>query len=176
MKLRLEVRRNTEARAEIEKLKNARTFVGWFGDTKYDDSTSVSRVASWQEFGTANIPARPFMRPARNKNFNKWTNILKHNLQTTHNVSQSLDALAMVVEGDIRQAIVDVTQPPLSPATIKARMERYTMPKFSSKLSDKELKEKKQQWIQKRFTDSITKPLIDTGLMISSVSHKTEAK
>lgn len=155
MKLRLEVRRNTEARAEIEKFKNARTFVGWFGETKYDDNTSVSSVASEQEFGTNKIPARPFMRPARNKNSNKWTNILKHKLQTTHNVSQSLDALALVVEGDIRQAIVDVTEPPLSLVTIRNRMARYKT---------------------KQFQASITKPLIDTGLMISSVSHKTEAK
>ena len=155
MKLRLEVRHNTEARAEIEKLKNARTFVGWFGNLKYDDNTAVAQVASEQEFGTNKIPARPFMRPARNKNFNKWTNILKYNLQTTHNVSQSLDALAMVVEGDIRQAIVDVTEPPLSPITIQRRKARYRTQKF---------------------TASITKPLIDTGLMITSVSHKTEAK
>jgi hypothetical protein len=155
MKVRLAINRNTTARSLIEGLKDFRTTVGWFADTKYDNSTVVAKVASEQEFGTAIIPARPFMRPARNKNLNKWTNILKHNLQTTHNVSQSLDALAMVVEGDIRQSIVDVSEPPLSLVTIRNRMARYKT---------------------KQFQASITKPLIDTGLMISSVSHKTEAK
>ena len=155
MKVRLAINRNTTARSLIEGLKDFRTIVGWFADTKYDNSTVVANVASWQEFGTATIPARPFMRPARNKNLNKWTNLLNHNLKTTHNVVQSLDALALVVEGDIRQAIVDVTEPPLAPPTIQRRKARYQTQKF---------------------TASITKPLIDTGLMISSVSHKTEAK
>ena len=155
MKVRLAINRNTAARSLIEGLKDFRTIVGWFADTKYDNSTVVAKVASEQEFGTAIIPARPFMRPARNKNVTLWKNTLETQLANTHDVRRSLDALALVVEGNIRQAIVDVTEPPLSPLTIQRRKARYQTQKF---------------------TASITKPLIDTGLMISSVSHKTEAK
>ena len=38
--------------------------VGFFSDAKYQDGTPVAAVAAWNEFGTKNIPERPFFRQA----------------------------------------------------------------------------------------------------------------
>ena len=46
--------------------KSLKAEVGFEGD--YETGLPVSQVAAWQEFGTSNIPARPFMRQAVRRN------------------------------------------------------------------------------------------------------------
>lgn len=46
--------------------KELKTEVGFEGD--YETGLPVSKVALWQEYGTWNIPARPFMRQAARRN------------------------------------------------------------------------------------------------------------
>lgn len=158
MKVRVKVSHNMEARNRINAIaKSAKMQVGWFENLKYEDGQQVAAVAAQNEFGSASkrIPARPFMRPARDGNLNKWVDTFRRNIALTHYITNSLDVLGLVVTGDIRQAINQVYSPPLSPMTIAYRMSKYK---------------------GNKFTSSITKPLIDTALMISSVTHKTEVK
>lgn len=158
MKIQLKVNKNKTEYSRIEKiLQPLQMKVGWFENLSYDldergKQIKVATVAAHNEFGYENIPPRPFMRPARDNNKGKWLSTFRK-LIKNGDVKNALDVLGLLVAGDIRQAIVNVQTPPLAPATIKARKKHYRGQTFES---------------------SIEKPLIDTGLMISSVSHKTE--
>src|SRR5690625_1670378 len=46
----------------MEKLNRREVTIGFHGDDRYPDGTDVAQVAIWNEYGTRNAPARPFMR------------------------------------------------------------------------------------------------------------------
>lgn len=139
----------------VANLKDVRMAVGWFDDVKYDDNTKVMDVAEWQEFGKEEFnvayPPRPFMRPAENKYGNTWVELVRKKVKECVEQGKPLtDAFEYVgefIKGNIQEAIIDVMEPPLAESTIKAR--------------------------QKRGNNS-TKPLVDTGLLLASVSKKVE--
>lgn len=161
IKATLKFLQNKKEYQKLEKtLRPIQMKVGWFENLSYGinqsgESIKVATVAAYNEFGHDNIPPRPFMRPARDNNLNKWKQVLIKTAQKGDLVN-AFDVLGLIVAGDIRQAIINVQTPPLAPATIKARKRKYAS--------------------VKSFEATIEKPLIDTGLMISSVSHKTEVK
>ena len=164
-------------RKVMEKLKERCVRVGWFDNTKYDDkneSSLVSKVARTQEFGTISrggfIPPRPFMRPAKNHNQNKWKTMFA-NLVKEHGMEQALKMLGIVAVGDIRKAIMEVWMPPLKESTIRNRLRRYS--DKNQKAQDLLAKIKRKEGIP--YTNEnkgIMKPLVDTGLMIASLSYE----
>lgn len=134
-------------------VKDARVRVGWFEDSKYDDNTPIALVAYFQEYGTARgIPQRPFMRPAELKNKAKWQQIalqeIRKCVESGIPLTQAMMKLGLVVQGDIAKEISTLTQPPLAESTVKARLRRKG---------------------KKKVTGSITKPLIDTGIMLAAL-------
>lgn len=134
-------------------VKDARVRVGWFEDSKYDDDTPIALVAYFQEYGTARgIPQRPFMRPAELKNKAKWQQIalqeIRKCIESGIPLTQAMMKLGLVVQGDIVKEISTLTQPPLAESTVKARLRRKG---------------------KKKVTGSITKPLIDTGIMLAAI-------
>lgn len=136
-------------------VKDARVRVGWFEDSKYDDNTPVALVAFWQEYGTKRgIPQRPFMRSAEMHNKTKWEQIalqqIRKCIEQGKPLAQAMAQLGFVVAGDIEHEIRSITQPPLAESTIKARLRRKG---------------------KKKKTDFITKPLVDTGIMLASVQN-----
>ena len=139
-------------------IKDARVRVGWFEESKYDDNTPVAMVAFWQEYGTRKgIPQRPFMRTSEFHNKDIWNAIAKQEvkkcIESGLPLTGAMAKLGLVVQGDIQKEIATITEPPLSEKTIKARLSRKG---------------------KKKPTASITKPLIDTGVMLSSVNNKVE--
>jgi hypothetical protein len=142
-------------------LKDSRAKVGFFESAKYEDGTPVAYVATIQEFGapSQSIPARPFMRHAIKENENAWSKIaesgamaiLKGNA-TTHDVMEGIGGKAAA---DIQVAITQVTAPALSSRTIAARLSKRANGKT---------------------VGNLTKPLVDSGLMLSSVQHLVENK
>ena len=139
-------------------VKDARVRVGWFEESKYDDNTPVAMGAFWQEYGTKKgIPQRPFMRTAEFHNKEKWNAIIGQEIKKCLDkglpLTVAMEKLGLVVQGDIQKEISSITQPPLAESTIKARLRRKG---------------------QKKVTGSITKPLVDTGIMLASVNHKVE--
>lgn len=139
----------------VQGLKNARLQVGWFEDSKYDDGTKIGEVAEWQEYGgeeyNVAYPPRPFMRSAQENNQETWSKIMDKKIAEIVDkggeISEAMKVLGNVVKGDIQEAIIAVTTPPLAQSTIKAR--------------------------QKRGNKSV-KPLVDTGAMLASVSLEVE--
>ena len=148
--------------------------IGWFDNTQYEDKTPVAKVARTQEFGTLNkggyIPPRPFMRPAKNGNLKNWNTIFRVSLQKG-SLEEALMKAAIQAVGDIRQAIMNVWRPPLAKATVLARLNKYSKNNPAVQHAIKQVKGLEP--MNKNFkTSGIMKPLIDTGLMISSLSYE----
>lgn len=142
----------------IEDLKDAKVSVGWFEESKYDDNTSIAEVAQFQEYGTSRgIPQRPFMRPAELHNQNKWKQTgdreIKRCVDKGKPLTEAMARLGFEVKADIQDEIRAVMTPPLAESTIKSRLSRKK---------------------SKKITATLTKPLIDTGVMLAAVQSKVE--
>ncbi|MCT8721017.1 hypothetical protein [Glaesserella parasuis] len=96
-----------------------------------------------------NIPARPFMRPTISEKKGEWAKIGKQILQNGGNVDSMLEMVGLRASADIVDTISRIDSPPLQKATIKARNRKY----------------------KSKSSKSSTKPLEDTKILISSISH-----
>lgn len=135
--------------------------VGWFPSAKYDDGTPVAYVASIHEFGypEGNIPARPFMRPTAEAKQREWGRLAKQGAKAILNGSQTaegvLDLLGQKAAGDVAKTIAKIQSPPLAEATVDRRRAQYS---------------------DTKTTGSLTKPLVDTAVMIGSITNSVEDK
>ena len=143
-------------RVAVDALASKRVSAGWFDSAKYTDGTPVAYVAAIQEFGypQGGIPARPFIRPTVASKTTEWTKLIERGgsqvMRGTMTVDQMLGQFGMLVAGQIGEAIKAVSDPPLADSTVRARERRRASPGVSRK------------------------PLVDTGLMIQSVSSRVE--
>jgi hypothetical protein len=85
------------------------------------DGTSLPMVAALNEWGAParGQPPRPFFRQMIAKHKGEWGDQLGkllaiHDYDATH----CLDLMGEVISGELRQSIVDLVAPPLSPITI----------------------------------------------------------
>ena len=136
--------------------------VGWFENSKYNDkhNTPVAYVAAQNEFGnpSKNIPARPFMRPTVIEKQNEWEKIIyngsKKIIQGQLDIGSLMQLVGLKAAGDIRKKISEIQEPALSPITIKRRLSKYK---------------------DKKTIGSLTKPLIDTSVMYSTLTNTVES-
>lgn len=135
--------------------------VGWFASAKYEDGTSVAYVAAIQEFGVPekNIPPRMGLRSMTEAEKAHWAQIgessMKRVLKGSMTFDDALELIGAVAEGDIRKQIASVDSPSLAEATILARIRKTA---------------------DGKVTITLTKPLVDTGLMLASVTHNVGPK
>ena len=133
--------------------------VGWFENSKYEDGTPVAGIAAQNEFGnpSKHIPARPFMRPTIIAQKVAWQKIAENGakaiLADKATIQSVMELLGNKVVFDIQKTISQLTQPPLSPATIAARLARKS---------------------NKKHVGNLTKPLIDTSVMFTTILSKIE--
>lgn len=139
---------------EMELIKNSYVLVGFqegsvtrsqtIGDRKKQGGLSMPEIAAANEFGTNEIPARPFMRPAYDENKERINKAIASEYikisEGKSTVKRSLTAIGIFMENQIKMKIRSIHTPPNSPRTI----------------------EKKKS----------SKPLIDFGQMIQSVHSK----
>lgn len=95
--------------------------VGFFETSKYQNGIYVADVAKNNEFGTLEIPSRPFFRNAIENNSKKWINFLAQDLVKSENAEISYNRLGEVARGDIVKSINQTNSPANSPLTIKAK-------------------------------------------------------
>jgi len=135
--------------------------VGYFADAKYDDGTPVAGVAAVHEYGYAEggIPPRPTMRPTVEARKADWVRTARQGaLLVSTGRAQAKDVLEMLAAsaaGDVRKAVTRLQSPPLAASTVAARMRKYT---------------------RKSKSKTISKPLVDTGLMLASLTHMVVTK
>lgn len=130
--------------------------VGIPGNIAYEDGKLVADAAIENEFGSGRIPARPFLRPTFDEKHGAWEKAIVSSIKRAFAEGRSSidEELAIVGEsaaGDVRRTISRIWTPPLSKMTIQNRLERLK---------------------KKSVTKSLTKPLVDTGLLISSISYE----
>lgn len=129
---------------------------GWFESSKYPDGQQVAYIAAIHEFGApeVNIPARPFIRPAIEKNKKAWGDVVKNGVKKFIRGQETstgiFEDVGLLMAADISASINSVVSPPLKHSTILARSRRYA---------------------DKKVTKSLEKPLNDTGLMLASLTN-----
>lgn len=142
--------------------------VGWFENSRYDNVTSkhgprqptpVAQVAAVQEFGYGHIPPRPFFRPTIVRYQKTWANWSERGaraiLKGTQTIGTVMDGIVQLAAGNVRGTIDQLWTPPLSRSTIMARI-------YARKIKKGDV------------TVSLTKPLIDTGIMYGTLIGKVE--
>lgn len=88
----------------------------------YPDGTKVADVARWNEFGTKNIPPRPFMRQTIDQHVTKWTNDLKSNvLANPANAKAVLQDLGDAMVEDVQDTIIAFKDPKNADSTIRQK-------------------------------------------------------
>jgi hypothetical protein len=110
-------------RSLAKRIANPKTLqVGFLEGSTYPDGTSVPMVAAIQEFGAKNIPARPFFRNAIAQNKDSWGGTLTKLLKASDlDATKALNGMGMVMKEQVQQSIIELTDPPLAPATIKRK-------------------------------------------------------
>lgn len=160
---------------------------GWFENSRYDDGTPIGGIAAVQNYGAkipvtdklrgyfgANfnihfkkstqyliIPPTHFMENCVTKNTENWkaqiqkawTSVFLGNIEPDN----AMDNIGGIIASDIAQAIADVSGPPLSPITVRARLKTYKNQKVPEETG-------------------INKRLAGTGQMFNAVSHKVTKK
>lgn len=147
--------------------------VGWFESAHYPEGTPVAYVATIHEFGAGPIPARPFMRPAVADHGGEWIQQLADGAAVALNGGMSprdvLELVAMGAAGNVAEKIAAVTAPPLSQITLIARHTGKFKGGRDVGAAASMLAEGPQN-----LRGTSTKPLVDTGQMIQSVTGKVE--
>ena len=97
--------------------------VGFFSTARYEDGTPVAAVAAWNEFGTKNIPERPFFRNALAESERSVGRILQAGLDTKKMVvdEQLAGRVGTHVQGRIQDSITSLKEPPNAPETVRRK-------------------------------------------------------
>lgn len=140
--------------AEVARFRGSQILVGFQAGTVTRSQTKDGRVkdaglnmagiAAQNEFGTTEIPARPFMRTSFDQNINRINRTIQNQyervLEGETTAQRALGLIGQFVTGLIQQRIRAITSPPNSPRTIAIKKS--------------------------------SKPLIDFGQMVRSVTYK----
>ena len=119
--------------------------VGFPSGINYEDGTPVATIAAIQEFGAPaqKIPPRPFIRPTVKEQKDQWTNIIAKSVpKVVEDKMSAFDVLDLVGR--------------VAAADIQTKISSI----YSPPLSPITIKRK-----------GSSKPLIETGLMLASVSN-----
>lgn len=92
------------------------------GATNEDTGEPIAPYAAANEYGTLNIPARPFMRNTVAEKSGDWGEALSHLVSTrtqdASGIKQSFNVLGTVMVQDIRDTIEHSVPPPNAKATV----------------------------------------------------------
>ena len=143
----------------IKELDGYQAKAGWFQTARYENGVPVAYIASIHEFGvpSKNIPPRPFMRPTIIAQQKNWRDLMERGAQAilhgTENSHDVMEKIGLQAAGDVAATITQIWSPPLKPATIAARARKRK---------------------DKTVTKSLTKPLVDTGILLNTITSVVE--
>lgn len=98
--------------------------VGFLEKAKYPDGKPVAMIAAINEFGAPSRgqPPRPFFRNAIAKHKGEWPGAIAGLLRANdYDVAKALDLTGYAIAGQIRQSIIDLTDPSLAPSTVRKK-------------------------------------------------------
>lgn len=150
-------------RQAVKGLDGAQGRVGWFPSAKYEGGQPVAGIAAVQEFGSParNIPPRSFFRTTATEKRESWAHTVE---QVSRAAAQGkiepgrvIEAVALAAEGHVRETITKIQSPPLKTATIDARKRRLANGGAGAQAT-------------------IAKPLVDTGILLNTLTSETGKK
>lgn len=165
----------------LKELDGIETKVGWFPGAKYEDGTPVALAMASNEFGHGPVPPRPFFRPTVSEQKTAWGQFAAQGAKAVLDGSLSahdvMDGLGERAQEDVKETINQITSPPLSPITLELRAMKHKDPglKVTGKLVGQVAAKVKQPGYQ-LASGTPDKPLIDTKLAITTLTHTTESK
>lgn len=98
------------------------------GATNQETGELIAPYAFDNEFGTVNIPSRPFLRLTWFDKYPSWLNIIKRPLLrrevTSKDIERAFFVMAQIGIDDVRETIRMGVPPPNAESTVAAKMER----------------------------------------------------
>lgn len=145
--------------------------VGFLENARYPDGKSVAQVAAINNFGApgAGIPPRPFFSNLVADKSPGWgeklVKLLRH---TNYDTKAALALMGEGIAGQLRQAIVDMNEPPNSMVTNLLK-QRFPM-------GGQTFEDVLQAWadVAAGATAPAGKPLVHSGHMLQSVDYEVE--
>ena len=145
--------------------------VGFLENARYPDGKSVAQVAAINNFGApgAGIPPRPFFSNLVAEKSPGWgeklVKLLRH---TNYDTKAALALMGEGIAGQLRQAIVDMNEPPNSMVTNLLK-QRFPM-------GGQTFEDVLQAWadVAAGATAPAGKPLVHSGHMLQSVDYEVE--
>ena len=101
--------------------KAAKVRIGFLENATYPDGKPVAMIAAIQEFGAParNIPPRPFFRQMIAAKSPEWPQAIADlAVSTDYDAAAMLGQTGEAIAGQLRESIVNLTEPPLAPATV----------------------------------------------------------
>lgn len=89
--------------------------------TNMETGEPIAPYAAFNEYGTADIPARPFIRSTIQREGQTWSKGLARALANGRSAQDALKLVGRRMAEDIQATINSNMQPPNSPATIRAK-------------------------------------------------------
>ena len=111
-------------KAFVEKAKKAQGVrgveVGFYSTSRYEDGTPVTNVAAWNEFGTENIPERPFFRNAIAQMEESIPKVIEQSVDPETMVIDTITAerVGLKAQSEIQTSITKLREPPNTRTTI----------------------------------------------------------
>ena len=109
---------------ELKKLQDLEVQVGFQGDQKYEDGTSIAEVAAYNEFGSSDTPERPIRR----QSFENHEAELKAGCEAANRIvnsggsaEQALQQLGAMAKGLVQDEIVNGDFAPNAESTIQKK-------------------------------------------------------
>lgn len=151
--------------------------VGWFENSKYSPSgIPVAGVMAIQELGHGPIPPRPFFRPTATDKKQEWSGVAaagaKQVLNGALNGEQAMEQLTVKAENDVKDTILNITEPKLSPITIELRAMKKRDPNLHITGATVGIAAAKVNKPGYQTPSVSVKPLIDSGKAIATLTHK----
>ena len=171
-----------ELMRRIKELDASKLQVGVFESAKYRDGTPVAGVAAVQELGSPKmgIPPRPFFRTTAEEKKEVWASLFgraaKAIIDGTASPEDALDSIGLQVAGQVRTKITQIQEPALSPVTLHLRkLKQQGGEDFKvtgAMVNDAKRKAAKGEGLD---TSGIsTKPLVEDGTLLDSITHRVE--
>jgi hypothetical protein len=164
----------------LKQLEGVETKVGWFPSAVYPDGTPVALAAAANEFGHGPVPPRPFFRTTGAAEKANWSQYAAQGAKDVLNgrltAMQVMDGLGERAQEDVKETINQITSPPLSPITLELRAMKHKNPelRITGTLIGQVAAKVKQPGYQ-LASGTPDKPLIDSRLLITTLTHTTES-
>lgn len=109
---------------ELQKMTEMEVRVGFQGDEKYEDGTSIAEVAAHNELGSSDTPERPFMRQSFENHESELQvacDAANRLVSSGGSADQALQQIGVVAKGLVQEEIVNGDFAPNAESTIRKK-------------------------------------------------------